>query len=81
MTDEEIHRLLDELSFTDVEAVAEQEEAIRKHLRRCTICADRRQRVLDGELAALPAAKRHLILKGAERIASYFFAQRDTSSN
>lgn len=81
MTNEEIHRLLDELSFTDVEAVAEQEETIRKHLRRCTICADRREKVLDGQLAALPAAKRHLIVKNAQRVADYFLARRDKSSN
>ena len=72
MTINEIHKLLDDLPWEDVEAVAEADSSIKKHLDSCKICRERERKVTDGRLAAMGAPKRQLILKGAERLASLF---------
>jgi hypothetical protein len=71
-SDAEIHRLLDDLAWEDVEAVAEEDTGIKKHLRKCHTCLDREKKVTDGRLASMEARKRQMILSAAERLASLF---------
>lgn len=71
-TDAEIHRLLDDLAWEDVEAVADEDAGIKKHLHKCRICLDRQKKVTDGRLASMEARRRQMILAAAERLASLF---------
>jgi hypothetical protein len=73
----EIHKVLDDLTWDQVEELAKTDSAIGTHIARCAECRTRADRVNDGRLANLGAAKRRLILSGAQRVAAFFLAARE----
>lgn len=72
MLKEKIHKLLDDLAWDDVEAVAKEDASIKRHLQDSAVCRGRTRKVLDGRLASMGARKRCLILEGAERVVCLF---------
>ena len=72
MLQEEIHKLVDDLAWEDVEAVAKEDSNIERHLRSCKVCQERANKVEEGRLASMGASKRQLILKTGRRLAEMF---------
>lgn len=63
---------LDAMSWEDVDALAELEENIRRHVERCAVYKKRENAVLAGRLASYGAEKRQRILSAADRLVAYF---------
>jgi len=76
----EIHKVLDDLTWDQVEELAKTDSAIGTHIARCAECRTRADRVNDGRLANLGAAKRRLILSGAQRVAAFFLAGQERTN-
>jgi hypothetical protein len=66
----EMHFALDELTWEEVEALAEQDATVKLHIRKCGECQNRGSKVDEGRLASMGASKRKLILSAAQRLAS-----------
>ena len=72
MLQEELHTLIDDLAWEDVETLAEEDGNIAIHLRKCNACRERGRRIDDGRLASMGAKKRQIILKAAGGLADVF---------
>ena len=72
MSHQEIHKLLDDLKWEDVKRLASEDPSIRKHLNKCQDCQDRENKIVEGELASMGAAKRNRQLEVARQLADYF---------
>jgi DUF1680 family protein len=77
MPSTEIHKVLDELTWDEVEALTKKDSAVWSHIRSCTDCRSRADKVNVGRVANLGAAKRKVILSVAQRLADYFLAARE----
>jgi hypothetical protein len=77
MLQEELHKLIDDLAWEDVETIAEEDANIATHLRDCKACQERVRRIDDGRLASMGAKKRQIILKAAGGLADIFMNKHE----
>jgi hypothetical protein len=72
LSPEETHKLLDDLTWGEVQFLADEDASIRRHLDHCQDCRKRETAVIDGQLASLGARQRSRNLEIAEQLANFF---------